>query len=176
MPIYELDGISPDFEDFDSNWIAPDATLIGKLRIGRNAGFWYGSVLRGDNDWIEIGAGTNIQEHCVLHTDMGFPLTIGENCTIGHRAILHGCTLGNNTLIGMGAIVLNGSRIGNHCLVGAGALVTEGKSFPDNSLIIGSPARAVRELDAEALADLPQSARRYAERGHHFKRALNRIA
>ena len=165
MPIYELSGIRPDFEDYDSNWISPDCSVIGRVRIGRDVGIWFGAVLRGDNDRIDIGAGTNLQEHCMLHTDMGFPLTVGEHCTIGHRAILHGCTVGDHSLIGMGAIVLNGARIGRNCLVGAGALVTEGKSFPDNSLIVGSPARVVRELDPETIANLPRQAQAYAERG-----------
>ncbi|RVB41043.1 gamma carbonic anhydrase family protein, partial [Mesorhizobium sp. M7A.F.Ca.CA.001.06.1.1] len=135
MPLYAIDGTEPSFADADSNWIAPDATLIGDVRVGRNAGFWFGAVIRGDNEPIVIGADTNVQEHTVMHTDPGFPLTIGEGCTIGHRALLHGCTIGDNSLIGMGAIVLNGAKIGRNCLVGAGALVTEGKEFPDNSLI-----------------------------------------
>ena len=128
-----------------ANWIAPDATLIGDVQVGRNAGFWFGVVIRGDNEPIVIGADTNVQEHTVMHTDPGFPLTIGEGCTIGHRAMLHGCTIGDNSLIGMGAIVLNGARIGKNSLVGAGALVTEGKEFPDNSLIVGSPAQGRSE-------------------------------
>lgn len=175
MPVYELRGIHPEFEDRDSNWIAPGAHVIGRVRLARDVGIWFGAVLRGDNELIAIGAGSNIQEHCVLHTDPGFPLTVGENCTIGHRAILHGCTIGNNTLIGMGAIVLNGARIGNNCLVGAGALVTEGKEFPDGSLIIGSPARVVRELSEEALAGLPGSAHGYVERARLFKSSFREI-
>jgi len=142
MPVYSLDGIAPHFDDPDSVWIAPDAHVIGKISLGRDVGIWFGAVLRGDNERIAIGARSNVQEHTMMHTDMGFPLTVGEDCTIGHRAILHGCTVGDRTLIGMGAIVLNGAKIGNNCLVGAGALVTEGKVFPDNSLIVGSPARA----------------------------------
>ena len=144
MPLYELDGQRPTFDDQDSNWIAPDASVIGNVHLGKNAGIWFGVVIRGDNEQISIGADSNIQEHTVMHTDIGYPLTVGEGCTIGHRAMLHGCTIGDNSLVGMGAIVLNGARIGRNSLVGAGALVTEGKVFPDNSLIVGAPAKAVR--------------------------------
>src|SRR5436309_15815926 len=165
MPIYAIDGKAPSFEDTASNWVAPDATLIGAIRIGRNAGFWFGVVIRGDNEPIVIGADTNVQEHTVMHTDPGFPLTIGQGCTIGHRALLHGCTIGDNSLIGMGAIVLNGAKIGNNSLVGAGALVTEGKEFPDNLLIVGSPARVVRALDDAAIARLRASAAHYVANG-----------
>jgi carbonic anhydrase/acetyltransferase-like protein (isoleucine patch superfamily) len=174
MPVYALDGKSPRFEDEASNWIAPDATLIGNIEIGRNAGFWFGVVVRGDNEPITIGADTNVQEHTVMHTDLGFPLTVGKGCTIGHRAMLHGCTIGDNSLIGMGAIVLNGAKIGKNSLVGAGALVTEGKVFPDNSLIVGAPARAVRVLDADAVAGLQRSAAHYVENGGRFKAGLKR--
>lgn len=175
MPIYAIDGRRPRFEDEASNWIAPDAVLIGDIDIGRNAGFWFGVVIRGDNDPIIIGADTNVQEHVVMHTDVGFPLTIGSGCTIGHRALLHGCTIGDNSLIGMGAIVLNGARIGKNCLVGAGALVTERKAFPDNSLIVGSPARAVRTLDEAAVAGLRASAAHYVANGQRFKAGLAKL-
>ena len=172
MPIYALDGATPRFEDEASNWIAPDAVLIGNIDVGRNAGFWFGAVLRGDNEPIAIGADTNVQEHVVMHTDPGFPLTVGSGCTIGHRALLHGCTIGDNSLVGMGAIVLNGARIGSNCLVGAGALVTEGKEFPDNSLIVGSPARLVRTLDEQAAARLRASAQHYVANGSRFRNGL----
>ncbi|RVC58583.1 MAG: gamma carbonic anhydrase family protein [Mesorhizobium sp.] len=175
MPTYAIDGKAPSFVDADSNWIAPDAMLIGDINIGRDAGFWFGVVIRGDNEPITIGAGTNVQEHTVMHTDPGFPLTIGEGCTIGHRALLHGCTIGDNSLIGMGAIVLNGARIGKNSLVGAGALVTEGKAFPDNSLIVGSPARVVRELDDAAVARLRGSAAHYVANGKRFKAGLKKV-
>ncbi|RWE31228.1 MAG: gamma carbonic anhydrase family protein [Mesorhizobium sp.] len=175
MPLYAIDGTEPSFADADSNWIAPDATLIGDIRIGRNAGFWFGVVIRGDNDPIVIGADTNVQEHTVMHTDPGFPLTIGEGCTIGHRAMLHGCTIGDNSLIGMGGIVLNGARIGRNSLVGAGALVTEGKEFPDNSLIVGSPAKAIRVLDDAAVARLRASAAHYVANGKRFKAGLKKL-
>ncbi|ANT52071.1 gamma carbonic anhydrase family protein [Mesorhizobium amorphae] len=174
MPAYAIDGKTPSFEDADSNWIAPDATLIGDIKVGRYAGFWFGVVIRGDNEPIVIGAETNVQEHTVMHTDPGFPLTIGEGCTIGHRALLHGCTIGDNSLIGMGAIVLNGARIGRNSLVGAGALVTEGKEFPDNSLIVGSPAKVVRELDEAAIARLRGSAAHYVANGKRFKAGLKK--
>jgi len=175
MPLYAIEGTQPSFADADTNWIAPDATLIGDVRVGRNAGFWFGVVIRGDNEPITIGADTNVQEHTVMHTDPGFPLTIGEGCTVGHRAMLHGCTIGDNSLIGMGAIVLNGARIGKNSLVGAGALVTEGKEFPDNSLIVGSPAKAIRVLDDAAVARLRGSAAHYVANGKRFKAGLKKV-
>jgi carbonic anhydrase/acetyltransferase-like protein (isoleucine patch superfamily) len=175
MSIYALDGVSPEFEDQASNWIAPDATLIGRLWLGRNAAVWFGAVVRGDNEHIRIGADTNVQEHTVMHTDPGFPLTVGEGCTIGHRAILHGCTIGNNSLIGMGAIVLNGAKIGNNSLVGAGALVTEGKEFPAGSLIVGTPAKAVRALDEATIEMLRRSAAHYAANGARFAKGLVKL-
>ena len=172
MPVYSLDGVAPQLDDPDSVWIAPDAQVIGRVVLGRDVGIWFGAALRGDNETIAIGAGSNVQELTVMHTDLGFPLTIGEGCTIGHRAILHGCTIGDNSLVGMGAIVLNGARIGNNCLVGAGALVTEGKEFPDNSLIVGSPARVVRTLDAAAVERLKWSASHYVANARRFKAGL----
>ncbi|WP_027170440.1 gamma carbonic anhydrase family protein [Mesorhizobium sp. WSM3224] len=175
MPIYAIDGKAPGFEDADTNWIAPDATLIGNIRIGRHAGFWFGVVIRGDGELITIGADTNVQEHTIMHTDPGFPLTIGEGCTIGHRALLHGCTIGDNSLIGMGAIVLNGARIGNNSLVGAGALVTENKVFPDNSLIVGSPAKVIRTLDDPAIERLRVSASHYVANAKRFKAKLKAV-
>ena len=161
MPLFTLDGLAPEFEHGKSNWIAPDATLVGKVFLGENAGIWFGAVLRGDNELIHVGRNTNVQEHTVMHTDMGYPLTIGEGCTIGHRAMLHGCTIGENTLIGIGAIILNGAKIGRNSLVGAGALVTERKEFPDNALIVGSPARVIRTLDEAAIEQLRLSAAHY---------------
>ncbi|ARY15313.1 gamma carbonic anhydrase family protein [Brucella melitensis] len=172
MPIYAYNGHKPQFADRESNWIAPDATLIGKVVVGENAGFWFGAVLRGDNEPITIGADTNVQEQTIMHTDIGFPLTIGADCTIGHRAILHGCTIGENTLIGMGAIVLNGAKVGKNCLIGAGTLVKEGMEIPDNSLVVGSPARVLRQLDDAAVEKLRASAKHYVERGHSFMRGM----
>src|SRR5436309_8296297 len=145
MAIYELDGERPDLPE--RYWIAESAIVIGRVRLMAEASVWFGSVLRGDNEWIELGQRSQIQDNATLHTDPGFPLIIGANCVIGHGVVLHGCKIGDNTLIGMGAVVLNGARIGRKCLVGAGALITEGKEFADNSLIVGSPARAVRSLD-----------------------------
>jgi carbonic anhydrase/acetyltransferase-like protein (isoleucine patch superfamily) len=175
MTIYSLDGAAPEFADRSSNFVAADAVLAGKVSIGRDASIWFGAVLRGDNERISVGARSNVQEHSVLHTDMGFPLDVGEGCTIGHRAILHGCSIGANTLIGMGAIILNGARIGENCLVGAGALVTEGKEFPANSLIVGVPARVVRALDDASIARLKASADHYAENGKRFMRGLSPV-
>ena len=143
MPIYALHDRRPRLPSKDRYWIAPNACVIGDVVLGEDCGVWFGATLRGDNETISIGARTNIQEGCTLHTDMGFPLFIGEDCTIGHNAILHGCTIGDGSLVGMGAIVLNGAKIGRGCLVGAGALLTEGKIFPDGSLIVGSPAKVI---------------------------------
>ncbi|MCX5481578.1 gamma carbonic anhydrase family protein [Kaistia geumhonensis] len=172
MAVHTLDGVAPRLPAEGRFWIAPDARVIGNVEIGEDVGIWFGAVLRGDNEPIVVGAATNIQEHSVLHTDMGFPLTIGAGCTIGHRAILHGCTVGENSLIGMGAIVLNGARIGANSLVGAGALVPEGKEYPDGSLIIGTPGRVVRTLSDEQIERLSQSARSYVENWKRFARGF----
>src|SRR5258706_16390963 len=141
MPVYALDGLAPRLPGADRFWIAPDATVIGRVELGEGVGVWFGAVIRGDGEPIAIGRGTNIQDLSVGHTDPGCPVAVGEGCTIGHRALLHGCTIGNNTLVGMGAIVLNRARIGNDCLVAAGAIVTEGKEFPSGSLVMGIPAK-----------------------------------
>lgn len=172
MPIYAFNGHIPTYDDVKTNWIAPDATVVGQIHLGENVSLWFGVVLRGDNELIKIGSNTNVQEHCIMHTDYGFPLTIGEGCTIGHRAMLHGCSIGDNSLIGIGAIILNGAKIGNNCLIGAGALVTERKEFPDNSLIVGSPARVVRQLDDAAVERLKESARNYVAKSHAFMHAM----
>jgi len=174
MALYELDGIAPDHEGRGPAFVADNTQVIGKVTLAEDTSVWFGCVLRGDNERIAIGPRSNVQEHCVMHTDMGFPLTVGEGCTIGHRAMLHGCTIGDNSLIGIGAIVLNGARIGRNSLVGAGALVTEGKEFPDNSLIIGSPARAVRTLDDAAVQSLRDSAEHYVENARRFAAGLKR--
>jgi len=172
MPVYALDGISPDLPEDDSHWIAPGAHVMGRIVLGRDVGIWFGSVLRGDNETITIGAGSNIQEGCTLHTDMGFPMTIGPNVTVGHNAILHGCTIGEQALVGMGATILNGAVIGAGSLVGAGALVTEGKTFPERSLIVGSPARVVRTLDDAAVAGLRATAENYVRNQRRYKAGL----
>src|SRR5712664_3295988 len=158
MPIFELAGERPEFPADGQYWIAETAVVIGRVRLKSEASVWWNAVLRGDNEWIELGERSQIQDNSTLHTDPGFPLVIGENCVIGHNVMLHGCLVGDNSLIGMGAILLNGAKIGSNCLVGAGALVTEGKSFPDNSLIVGSPARVVRTLDEAAIALITKGA------------------
>ncbi|GMB82197.1 gamma carbonic anhydrase family protein [Shinella zoogloeoides] len=175
MPLYALDDRTPTLPADDRYWVAPDANVIGKVILGEDVGIWFGATLRGDNEPIIVGACSNIQEGTVVHTDPGKPVIIGEGCTIGHGAIIHGCTIGNNSLIGMGATVLNGAVIGNNCLVGANALVTEGKVFPDNSLIVGSPAKAIRTLDADAVEGLKKSAESYVRNWQRFKRGLKAI-
>ncbi|WEJ35307.1 gamma carbonic anhydrase family protein [Devosia sp. SD17-2] len=167
MPIYALDGIAPEI-DPKAGFIAPTAVLVGDIVVGPEAGVWFGVVMRGDNERITIGARSNVQENCVLHTDMGFPLTIGENCTIGHSAILHGCTIGDNSLIGMGATVLNGAKIGKNCLIGANALVTEGKEIPDNSLVVGAPGKIIRTLGPDSAERLAVSAEGYVRNARRF--------
>ncbi|NTG46835.1 gamma carbonic anhydrase family protein [Agrobacterium rhizogenes] len=175
MPLYALSGLVPKTPEPGLYWIAPDATVIGKVELGEDVGIWFGAVLRGDNEPIIVGKGTNIQEGVMVHTDPRFPVTIGEGCTIGHHAIVHGCTIGDNSLIGMGATVLNGAKIGNNCLVGANALVTEGKEFPDGSLIVGAPAKAIRVLDEAAIEGLRRSARNYVANWQRFARDLKRL-
>ena len=170
--IYALDGIEPYFEDKNSSWVAPEAVVIGDVHIGADVGIWFGAVIRGDTEKISIGTGSNIQENCVLHTDPGFPLTIGAGCTIGHKALLHGCAIGNNSLVGMGAIILNGAIIGDNCLVGAGALITERKVFPAGSLIIGSPAKVARALTNAEIAGLTLSAKHYVGNQQRFTKGL----
>ena len=175
MTIYALDGVLPEFDEDGDFWIAPDANLIGKVRIGSGASVWFGATLRGDNEQIHVGAGSNVQENCVFHTDMGFPLTIGTNCTIGHKVMLHGCQIGDNTLIGMGATILNGAKIGDNCLIGAGALITEGKVIPDGSLVMGAPGKVVRELDEAAIKGLELSALHYQENMRRFRSDLETL-
>ena len=175
MAIYELDGQRPDLPAEERYWVAESATVIGTVRLKRDASVWYGASLRGDNEWVEVGERSNIQENCILHTDIGFPLTIGARCTIGHSVILHGCTIADDSLIGMGAIVLNGVKIGRHCLVGAGAVVTEGKEFADNSLIVGAPARAVREVNDKILQLIAESWQFYVNNWQRYRKGLRKI-
>jgi carbonic anhydrase/acetyltransferase-like protein (isoleucine patch superfamily) len=175
MPIYELDGQAPEFPADGRYWVAETAVLIGRVRLKSDASVWFGAVLRGDNEWIEIGERSQIQDNATLHTDPGFPMTIGANCVIGHKVMLHGCTVGDNSLIGMGAILLNGSKIGANSLVGAGALVTEGKTFPDGSLIVGSPARAIRSLDDKAAEMIARGSEIYVKRWQQYAKGLKRI-
>lgn len=172
--IYALDDITPEIHP--DAWVADDANLIGRVVVETMASVWFGATLRGDNEEIRVGAGSNVQENSVLHTDAGYPLTIGANCTIGHRAMLHGCTVGDGTLIGMGATVLNGAKIGKGCLIGACALITEGKEIPDGSLVMGSPGKVVRSLDATARARLLASAAGYQANARRFRAGLRRLA
>lgn len=171
--IYALGAVQPDIAS--DAWVAPSAQVMGKVTLLTGASVWFGAVLRGDNEMITVGAGSNVQENSVLHTDMGFPLTIGADCTIGHKAMLHGCRIGDNSLIGMGAVVLNGAVIGKNCLIGAGALVTEGKVIPDGSLVMGAPAKVVRDLDAAAIEKLTLSARNYAKNAIRFRQDLSEL-
>src|ERR1700689_2012221 len=166
--IYELDGQKPDLPEEGRYWVAPSAAVIGRVRLKTDCSVWFGAVLRGDNEWIELGERSQIQDNATLHTDPEFPMTIGPNCVIGHNVILHGCTVGANSLIGMGAILLNGARIGENSLVGAGALITEGKSFPAGSLIVGAPARAIRALDDAAIKSIAGGAEIYVQRFQQY--------
>jgi carbonic anhydrase/acetyltransferase-like protein (isoleucine patch superfamily) len=175
MAIFELDGQAPELPADGRCWIADSASVIGRVRLKSNSSVWFGAVLRGDNEWIELGERSQIQDNSTLHTDPGFPLVIGENCVIGHNVMLHGCVVGSGSLIGMGAIVLNGAKIGQNCLVGAGALVTEGKEFPDNSLIVGTPARAIRALDDKARDAIARGADIYVRRWQQYAKGLKRI-
>ena len=171
MTIYDFEGNVPEIHE--SVFVAEDANIIGKIKLNEKSSVWFCSTLRGDNELISVGFGSNIQENCVLHTDIGFPLTIGKNCTIGHKAMLHGCTIGDNTLIGMGATILNGAQIGKNCLVGAGALITEGKSIPDGSMVLGVPGKVVKELDDVAINGLLKSAENYQANAVRFMTSLN---
>jgi len=173
MTLYTLDGIAPVVHG--DSWIAPDANVIGRAQIDAGASVWFGCTLRGDNELIHIGAGSNVQENCVLHTDIGFPLTVGQNCTVGHKAMLHGCTIGDETLIGMGATVLNGAVIGKNCLIGAGALVTEGKHIPDGSLVIGAPGKVARVLSDDEIQGLRESAAGYQRNAARFRAGLSAL-
>ena len=170
MTLYSLDQDSPDIHP--DTWVAPDANLIGRVVMEQGSSVWFGCTIRADHEEIRIGAGSNVQENCVMHIDAGFPLTIGRNCTIGHKVILHGCTIGNNTLVGMSATVLNGAKIGNNCLIGAGALITEHKEIPDGSLVMGAPGRVVRQLDDKAIAMLEASALHYQDNMRRFRDTL----
>src|SRR5450830_2181221 len=173
MAIYELEGMAPQISD--TAWVADSAQVMGDVVLAEDASVWFGAVIRGDMDHIRIGKRTNIQDLSVLHAEVGMPLTLGDDVTVGHQVMLHGCTIGDGSLIGIGAIVLNGARIGKNCLVGAGSLVTEGKEFPDGSMIIGSPAKAIRQLSPEQIEGLRQSAKHYIDNARRFKAGLRRI-
>lgn len=172
MTVYALSNRRPELPTNGRFWIAPNALVIGTVELGEDVSVWFGAVLRGDNDPITIGARSNIQDGTIVHTDPGFPVSVGIGCTIGHRAILHGCSIDDNTLVGMGATLLNGAKIGKNSIVGANALVTEGKTFPDNSLIVGAPARVVRSLDEDAVAGLETSASRYVANWKRYAAGL----
>lgn len=173
MAIYQLDDDIPRIAD--TAWVADSAQVIGRVELHEGASVWFGAVLRGDNEWITVGRGSNVQDGTVMHTDTGYPLTIGEHVTIGHQAMLHGCTIGDGSLIGIQAVVLNNAKIGRNCLVGAGALVTEGKEFPDGSLIMGAPAKVVGQLTPERFERLRQGALSYAQKADRFRRGLKKI-
>ena len=175
MAIYSLDGLVPVLPGEGEYWVAPSADVMGKVRLLRNASVWFRAVLRGDTEWIEVGEGSNVQDGCVLHTDKGAPLTIGPDCTIGHSAILHGCTVQDNSLVGMGATILNHAVIGKNCLIGANALIPEGKIIPDNSLVVGAPGKIIRQLDAEAARKLAGAAHHYVENWKRFTAGLSAV-
>ena len=174
MAIYRLDDDIPRIAE--TAWVADSAQVIGRVALEEGASVWFGAILRGDNEWISIGRGSNVQDGSVLHTDMGCPLTIGADVTIGHQVVLHGCTIGDGSLVGIQAVVLNNAKIGKNCLVGAGALVTEGKEFPDGSLIMGSPARVVRQLSPEQFERVKLGAVHYLENAARYRKGLKKIA
>ncbi len=174
MAIYELDGVAPHMAD--SAWVADNAQVIGNVVLAENSSVWFGAVLRGDTETITVGEGSNIQDGSVMHADHGFPMTVGKNVTVGHQVVLHGCTIGDESLIGIGATVLNGAKIGRNCLVGAGSLVTEGKEFPDGSMILGSPAKVVKTLTPEQIEGLRRSAGHYIENAARYRQGLKKIA
>lgn len=176
MSLYELDGKAPQLPADGQYFIAETATVIGNVRLKSNASVWFGSVLRGDNELIEIGEGSNVQDNCTFHTDPGFPLTIGKNCTIGHNVILHGCTIEDGALIGMGSIIMNGARIGKGCVVGAGSIITEGKEFSERSLVVGAPAKAIRSLTPEQVSAMTQGAPHYVSNSKRFKAGLKKVS
>ena len=173
MALYQLDDERPQLAD--SAWVADSAQLIGQVELDEDASVWFGAILRGDAERLRVGKGSNVQDASVLHADPGYPLVLGDHVSVGHQVMLHGCTVGDGTLIGIQAVVLNGARIGRHCLVGAGALITEGKEFPDGSMILGAPARVVRPLTAEQIAGLQRIAEHYVENAKRFRAGLKRI-
>ena len=173
MALYEVDGEAPQVDS--TAWIADSAEVMGKVTLGPDASVWFGCVLRGDTESMHIGEGSNIQDLSVLHADYGQPLTVGKHVTVGHKVMLHGCTIGDESLIGIGAIVLNGARIGKNCLVGAGSLVTEGKEFPDGSMIMGTPAKVVRQLTPEQIEGLRLSAQHYIDNARMFRATLKKL-
>lgn len=174
MAIYELDGVAPRMAD--SAWVADSAQVMGNVVLAEDSSVWFGATLRGDTETITVGRGSNVQDGSVMHADMGYPLTVGDNVTIGHMVMLHGCTIGDESLIGIGATVLNGATIGKNCLVGAGSLVTEGKTFPDGSMIMGTPAKVVKTLTPEQIEGLRRSAQHYVENAQRYRSGLKKIS
>jgi carbonic anhydrase/acetyltransferase-like protein (isoleucine patch superfamily) len=176
MAVYNLGDVTPELPNDDEYWIAPTASVMGRVVLKKNASVWWGATLRGDNDPIVVGEGSNIQDGSVCHTDTGSPLIIGDNVTVGHMVMLHGCTIGDNTLVGIGSIVLNGAKIGKNCLIGANCLITEGKEIPDNSLVMGAPGKVVRELSPEQAARMAYGSQHYVENWKRYRRELSQIA
>jgi carbonic anhydrase/acetyltransferase-like protein (isoleucine patch superfamily) len=172
MSVYNLGSVTPELPNYDEYWIAPSASVMGRVILKKNASVWWNATLRGDNDPITVGENSNVQDGSVLHTDTGSPLTIGTNVTVGHMVMLHGCTIGDNSLIGIGAIVLNGARIGKNCLIGAGSLIGEAKEIPDNSLVMGAPGRVIREVSPEQALMLAAGAAHYVENWKRYRREL----
>ena len=175
MPIYMLDDIGPELPAGNDYWVAPDAVLIGRVRLLRNASIWFGSVLRGDNDWITVGENSNVQDNSVIHTDYDQPTVIGSNVTVGHKVILHSCTIGDNSLIGMGSTILNRVKIGKNCLIGANTLISEGKEIPDGSMVLGAPGRVVKQLSEPQFAMLKMSAQVYVKNYQRFRDGLKPV-
>lgn len=176
MAVYNLGNVTPELPNDDEYWIAPTAAVMGRVILKKNASVWWGATLRGDNDPIIVGEGSNIQDGSVCHTDTGSPLTIGANVTVGHMVMLHGCTIGDNTLVGIGSIILNGAKIGKNCLIGANCLITEGKEIPDNSLVMGAPGKVVRELSPEQAARMALGSQHYVENWKRYRRELTLVA
>ena len=174
MAIYQLDDLTPAIHE--TAWVADSAQVLGNVRLAEDSSVWFGVVIRGDMDAISVGRGTNIQDNSVLHADHGVPLTIGDNVSVGHQVMLHGCTIGDGSLIGIQAVILNGAKIGKNCLVGAGSLITEGKEFADNSMIFGSPAKAVRQLSAEQIEGLKMISDHYIENARRYRSGLKKLA
>lgn len=175
MALYDFDGKRPELPIEGEYWIAPDAQVMGDVHLAKNASIWFGTVVRGDNDPITIGENTNIQDNSVLHSDSGSPLTIGRDVTVGHKVMLHGCTIGDNCLIGIGSVILNNTTIGKNCLIGANTLITENKEIPDNSMVMGSPGRVIRQLSEEQIAMITLSAEHYVHNWKRFASSLKRI-
>ena len=172
MGLYNLGNVTPELPNDDEYWIAPTAAVMGRVVLKKNASVWWGAVLRGDNDPVVLGENSNVQDNSVLHTDTGSPLILGANVTIGHMVMLHGCTIGDNTLVGIGSVILNGAKIGKNCLIGANCLITEGKEIPDNSLVMGAPGKVVRELSPEQAARMAMGSAHYVENWKRYRREL----